>query len=227
MNGMLAGFRAKLSTLRKSARGQRSRERFYEERKRRLWRMYWEGNDGTDILRPNGFTEYPDEIYDLFLRLIDHDGKVIDLGCGNGLMLRHLVTRSKYRLIPFGVDFIEESIRQAKEVVLPEYADNFTVGNVADIDLGTNAYDFIFFDPYTVHPDDLEDVVSRLLRACRPGGKVVFYTYRDVLTALKVINLLKLRRVEWVGDLLPRWLASRLERIDHREVSIGVYKRPP
>jgi len=86
------------------------RKEWYEKRKKRLWKMYWEGNDGTDILRPNGFREYPDEIYDLFLSLVNHDGRVLDLGCGNGLMLRHLITRSRYRLIPYGVDFIEESI---------------------------------------------------------------------------------------------------------------------
>ena len=39
-------------------------------------------------------------------------------------MLRHLVRRSKYSLVPYGVDFIEESIKQAKETILPEYAEN-------------------------------------------------------------------------------------------------------
>ena len=84
--------------------------------------MYWKNNDGTDVLRPNGFNEYLKEIYDLFLSLIDHGGKVLDLGCRNGLLLKHLVENSKYDLIPYGVDFIEESIRQVKEIILPQYA---------------------------------------------------------------------------------------------------------
>ena len=201
-----------------------SKRGFYEKRKRHLWKMYWEGNDGTDVLRPNGFKEYPVEIYNIFLSLIDHDGKVIDLGCGNGLMLKHLVTNSKYKLVPYGVDFIEESIKQAREIVLPEYSDNFTVANVVEVNLGENSFDFIFFDPYIVHPDDLEDMISKLLKACKPRGKVIFYTYKDVLLVLRLINLLKLKWVRWVGDLLPKWIANKLERIDHKEVSIGVYK---
>lgn len=123
----------------------KGREKFYRERKRRLWEMYWKNNDGTDIFMPNGFRSYPEEIYNLFLRLIDHDGKVIDLGCGNGLMLRHLVRRSKYSLVPYGIDFIEKSIKQAKETILPEYAENFIVGNIVDIELGVATFDLGFY----------------------------------------------------------------------------------
>jgi SAM-dependent methyltransferase len=192
------------------------KDRFYQERKEGLWEIYWKDNDGKDILRPNGFSDYPAEIYDLFLSLIDHSGRVIDLGCGNGLMLRHLVTKSKYKLIPYGVDFIEESIKQAKEVVMPEYAENFKVGNIVDVDLSANFFDYIFFDPYDVHPDDMHPMINKILKACRPRGKIIFYTYSDVLVALKV---------NWVGDLLPEEIAKKLKRVDHHEVSVGVYEK--
>ena len=59
----------------------RMRDEFYHARKK-LWDMYWKDNDGSDILRPNGFDGYPEEIYNLFLSLVDHDGRVMDLGCG-------------------------------------------------------------------------------------------------------------------------------------------------
>ena len=38
----------------------KGREKFYRERKRRLWEMYWKNNDGTDIFMPNGFRSYPE-----------------------------------------------------------------------------------------------------------------------------------------------------------------------
>jgi len=186
--------------------------------------MYWRNNDGSDIFRPNGFYEYPGEVYDLFLSLIDHDGRDIDLGCGNGLMLRHLMTRSKHKLIPYGVDFIKESIKQAKEAILSIHAQNFKVGNIVNIDLGTNSFDFIFFDPYHVHPDDIQVMINKLLKACRPGGKIVFYTYKDVLKVLKLLKFFRLKWVKWIGDLLPRETAEKLKRIDHDEVSVGVYE---
>jgi 2-polyprenyl-3-methyl-5-hydroxy-6-metoxy-1,4-benzoquinol methylase len=203
---------------------QLKRDEFYHARKQRLWNMYWKANDGSDIFRPNGFNEYPEEVYNLFLSLIDHDGRVIDLGCGNGLMLRHLVTRSKHELVPYGIDFIEESIKQAKEVILPQYAENFEVGNIVDTDFDIGFFDFIFFDPYNVHSDDMQGMIDRLLKACKPGGKIVFYTYRDVLRVLRLLRFFRLRWVTWVGDLLPRKVAEKLKRIDHDEVSVGVYE---
>ncbi|MEQ9714009.1 MAG: class I SAM-dependent methyltransferase [Candidatus Asgardarchaeum sp.] len=187
--------------------------------------MYWKNNDGTDILRPNGFDEYPTDVYNLFLSLIDHDGKVLDLGCGNGLLLRHLITNSKYKLIPYGVDFIEESIKQAKEKILPEFAENFTTANIIDYDLKESSFDFILFDPYHLHPKDIPKMTHKIIKACRKNGKVIFYTYKDVLTVLKIINLLKLKWISWVGDLLPKEIGRKLKRINHKEVSVGVYEK--
>ena len=200
------------------------KDEFYYRKKQRLWNTYWKENDGSDIFRPNGFSEYPQEVYDVFLSLIDHDGRVTDLGCGNGLMLRHLMKRSKHKLIPYGVDFMEESIKQAKEVILPMYAENFKVENIVDIDLGVNSFNFIFFDPYHVHSDDMQGMIDKLLKACKPGGRIVFYTYKDVLKVLKILNFFKLKWVKWIGDLLPREIAKKLKRIDHKEVSVGVYE---
>ena len=211
--------------------------RWYWERKRELRRMYWENNDGNDILLPNGFKEYPHDIYDTFLSLINGDGKIIDLGCGNGLLLRHIVTKSRYRLIPYGVDFIEESINQARELILPEYRDNFIASNIVDVDLGKGEYDFILFDPTHVHIDDHLQVLEKVLKACRPGGRIIFYTYKDMLRILKLAKIIPLlgrvvqlkvyRYPRWVGDLLPQHIRNRLARVDHRDVSIGVYDCPP
>ncbi len=218
---------------------ERARE-WYKKRRKIFEKMYWgESRRRRDNLyRPSGFKEYPRDIYNLFTSLIDRDGKVVDLGCGNGLLLRHLVQHSRYRLEPYGVDFLEKSIEQAKNKILPEYAQNFTVANIVDYKLEPQSYDFILVDPTSIHRDDIEDFVEKLAIACRPGGKIIFYAYRDVLRVLKILSILtktipfleknlpwKLHRVvKWVGDILPLELQYRLERIEHKHVSIGVYR---
>lgn len=202
----------------------RDKDKFYEDRRRRIWELYW-GRGIKSIYQPSGFTEYPHEVYDLFLSLIDHDGRVLDLGCGNGLLLRHLVKRSKFKLEPYGVDFIRESIEQARELILPEYRDNFILMNIAEYPLEEEYYDYIFFDPYDIYPPDLPGYALKVLKACRRNGKVIFYTYRDVLNMLRLTNLMRLKIIMWVGDLLPKPIRRRLVRIEHRDVSIGVYRR--
>ena len=200
--------------------------------------MYWRSRDyKNNIYLPSGFKEYPREIYDLFLGLIHRSGRIIDLGCGNGLLLKHLVENSKYRLEPFGVDFIEESIQQARELILPAYSDNFTVQNIVDYELEPESFDFIFLDPTDIHRDDIDWFLDRVIKACKPGGKIIFYTYRDVIRILFILSILSLiiplfkKRLPWrikglatwVGKLLPDDISSRLERLEHKHVSIGVY----
>jgi len=36
------------------------------------------------------------------------------------------------------------------------------------------SFDFIFLDPYNLHPDDGPEIVKRVIEACRHGGKVIF-----------------------------------------------------
>ncbi|WP_297069846.1 class I SAM-dependent methyltransferase [Thermococcus sp.] len=87
------------------------------------------------------------------------------------------------------------------------------------------SFDFIFFDPYHIHPTDLPQAVEKIISTCKPGGKAIVYTYRDVLRVLSPLNLFKLRKISWVGDMLPGEIKKKLERIDHPEVSIGVLKK--
>ncbi len=161
--------------------------RWYETRMRTLkdWRK-----STRNIYKANGFKDYPTEIYNILASLIHRGGKVVDLSCGNGLLLRHLVMDSGYELEPYGVDFIAESIEQARREVLPRYAENFTVANIIDYNLEPESFDFIFLDPFSVHKDDLNGFLRKFLRACRPRGKVIFYTYRDVLGMLLILSVI-------------------------------------
>ncbi len=112
---------------------------------------------------PTDLQSTQDKIYDLFLSLIDRGGRVLDLGCGNGLVLRHLVENSEFELEPYGLTSSRSTLRQAREVVLPQFADNLSVANVANVNLEPSSFDFMFFDPYDIHPDDILTVVERIL----------------------------------------------------------------
>lgn len=192
-----------------------SRTAFYRRLHEWYARAYWTDNDGTDLCRPNGFPRLPEVVYTLFAEQVTQSGRILDLGCGNGLMLKYVVSRSPHALIPYGVDLMPESIAQARQIVLPEFADNFSVGNVADYAFADSPYEYIFVGPDDLYPQDLEAIVGAVTRACAVGGRVIFYCYRDVLSS---------NDLAWVGEIPP---LSRLgpRRIDRPEVSLGVFEK--
>lgn len=79
----------------------------------------------------NGFSNSPILSYLSILPLIDRDGLILDIGSGNGMLLKFILEFSKHKLIPFGIDLSVKAIKMAQEEILPQFADNFLC---ADLD---------------------------------------------------------------------------------------------
>lgn len=187
---------------------------YYLKNQKFYLKTYWKNNDGSDLYRPNGFKSYPENVYAAFCQQIDKNGKVLDLGCGNSLMLKHLMEHSGYQLIPYGIDFLELSIKQAKEIVLPQYAANFKAGNMLNYSFEKGPFDFIFLSPGHLYPQDRTLFFEKLKRFCQTEGKIIFYEYPDSAKALGCT---------WVGDF-PELKGWGLNRKDYPDVSIGIWK---
>ncbi|MFC1716716.1 class I SAM-dependent methyltransferase [Candidatus Poribacteria bacterium] len=191
------------------------RNAYYDNKHQGYLRMYWEQNDGTDIYRPNGYRDEPGKLFDHFCEQITHDGKVVDLGCGNGLMLRYLMEHTSFTLIPYGVEFLEPSIRQAREIIHPEYKPHFIVCNIVDYEYKDAPFDFVFANPHYIHPEDMAGFLYSVLSNCADGGRVVFYTYHDALEHYDY---------SWVGEF-PGVSELTLVRRDYPGVSFGIYDK--
>lgn len=191
------------------------RQIFYANLRQKFMKMYWKDNDGTDIFLPNGFHGNPGKIYSYFCEQITHDGKVLDLGCGNGLMLRYLMARTPFKLIPYGVDLLKPSIRQAREVIHPKYKKHFIQGNIIDYKYRNAPFDFIFVSPRDICPTDMSQFIQDVVSACSNGGRLIFYAYQDVLRAYGY---------SWVGEFLG---SSKIEirRKNYPGVSFGIYDK--
>ena len=193
------------------------KKQHYIQEKNFYLRNYWrDGNNKTDIYRPNGFPRLPVDTYLAFCEQIDRNGKMLDLGCGNGLMLKYLIQTTQYKLIPFGIDFMKKSIEQAKKIIHPQYAQNFVFGNLINYDLyfKKTKFDFIFTFLSHLYPADRKILLKKIRKSCRKGGKIIFYEYSDVIKAL---------HYSWVGQFpeLKNW---RLTRKDYPQVSVGIWK---
>lgn len=195
----------------KIKRGGSTKEGFYRKERTYYTDKYWKDNE-NNLFRPNGFIGLPDINYGAFREQINKDGKVLDLGCGNGLMLKYLMATSGFKLIPYGADFMEKSIKQAKEILFPEYADNFDLCNVADYTFEKGPFDFIFTFISHVHTSQRKKYIGNVVKSCKKGGRIIFYEYRDVIEASKI---------QCVGDS-PELKNIKTERRNYPTVSFAI-----
>jgi len=116
--------------------------------------------------------------YEAFLSLFDRGGDVLDLGCGNGALLRFLLSRLSVKISPYGVDFLEESIQEAKTVVLSDFSDNFFASSIDDFNPGVQKFSCIITSPdYTFDPD-FRKHVKKCFSWLEPRGKLMLYDYK-------------------------------------------------
>jgi SAM-dependent methyltransferase len=151
----------------------------YEKSKKFYWDVYWKSGLKNNPYGPNGFQELPQKIYQIFSQEIDKNGNVLDLGCGNGLMLKYLIETSGHKLIPYGADFMEPAIKQAKEIFHPEHSGNFFLGNIIDYPFKKNFFNFIFTAPHHVLSKDREKYLKNIWASCKKNGKIIFYQYSN------------------------------------------------
>ncbi len=149
--------------------------------------MYWEFPIIDNQARLNGFNSYPREVYDNFLEYIDKNGKALDLGCGTGLLLKHIVQNSPYKIQPFGVDFLSEAVNVAQKN-FPEQENHFYCIGI-HLFHTTIPFDFIIFEPSLLIEEDRVPITERLFLCLSDRGKIIIYSYHDSMNALKIFHL--------------------------------------
>jgi 2-polyprenyl-3-methyl-5-hydroxy-6-metoxy-1,4-benzoquinol methylase len=175
-------------------------------------------DENSRLLQHNGWfnaTSQEHPAPSLFLKVIDHGGNILDLGCGNGLLLRRLIEESPYTLVPFGVDFLSESIKEAQTAILPTFRENFWVANIAEFDFGEREYSYILICPAYLHPDSASTFLSTCLKhIATPRGKLILYEYCDVEIIMHYQSL-----VNYSGQILKgQFIGDDITRILHFEL---------
>jgi SAM-dependent methyltransferase len=112
--------------------------------------------------------------------LAKNPGMVLDLGCGNGALLKKLLDANP-SIIPFGIDADGSRIAHASEL-LSRFADNFVAGDLFDMESvwpEGRKYALALLMPgrlLEVTPDKAARLKSRLQAQC---DRILVYTYGD------------------------------------------------
>ena len=150
--------------------------------------MWLEDNEKYFSKEMNGYSRAPIGPYLSTLPLIDRDGRAMDLGSGNGMLLKFLMTFSNHNLIPYGIDLNEEAIGQAVNEILPDFAGNFEIGDIVDYQFPKGKFDIIITNPFYSKPN-MEEFTERCLDNVNPKGRLIYRIHSEVLVNNNVERL--------------------------------------
>jgi SAM-dependent methyltransferase len=128
---------------------------------------------------------------------IHKSGTFLDIGSGNGFLLRCLQEWADYDITPYGIDISEEYIRKAKEL-FPGQADHFAAGNIRQISrIGEylpDAYDFVYFSA-DWSQNEVSETDARFIKSLEQliasGGRLIIGFYgEDVAVNQQNVNAL-------------------------------------
>jgi 2-polyprenyl-3-methyl-5-hydroxy-6-metoxy-1,4-benzoquinol methylase len=148
------------------------------------WTRWLQEHEQFFSFKLNGYSKIPFNIYSTILPLIDRDGSIIDLGCGNGILLKFIMLFSGHSLIPFGIDISESAIYQAKSTIHTKYANNFKVQNMIHYAFDKRRYDIIITS--LAQGISLRDFTLKCIKQLNKNGRLIYILHADVLTRYNI-----------------------------------------
>jgi len=121
---------------------------------------------------------FPWEELQVFIPYIKDNFNILDLGCGNGRLLKSLLEADK-KFSYTGVDFSNELIEQAKKQ-FPNF--NFQLSDIREADFKAKSFDMIFSIATFHHLEnkkERQEILDKIYKWLKPGG-YLFMTNWDL-----------------------------------------------
>ncbi|MDF1660792.1 MAG: class I SAM-dependent methyltransferase [Planctomycetota bacterium] len=116
--------------------------------------------------------------YKQFFDLVEPKSSILDIGVGNGLMLKTLHKRVKeLELTIHGVDLSEKYLKQCRKLIKKyDLTKQMRVENLDFLaaDFGETKYDIVFFSQSFPLIDDKAGALEKAKAILAPGGKMIF-----------------------------------------------------
>jgi 2-polyprenyl-3-methyl-5-hydroxy-6-metoxy-1,4-benzoquinol methylase len=107
----------------------------------------------------------------VFCNEVPDDGKILDVGCGDGFHLNLLRKYGQKSWTLEGIDMDKRAIDKAEKSGLKVHR-----GSVESIDLPSDTYDMAFTIQTIEHVEKPDEVLKGIYRLLKPGGRLVIVT---------------------------------------------------
>ena len=159
--------------------------------------------------------------------------QVLDLACGPGLVSCEMAQMVGPNGYVTGVDISPDLLVEAKQAASSQGIENvsFVQGNVYELDLPENHYDFVYARFLFQHLEQPADALAQILRVLKPGGVLVIADVDDdwltVYPSIETFDSFKHRAAQSQakrgGDrFIGRKLGSLLSRAGYERASVFV-----
>jgi ubiquinone/menaquinone biosynthesis C-methylase UbiE len=132
------------------------------------------------------YWDYKDSV--ILSKIPNNAQKILDLGCGEGIMLERLINRFPHAEIE-GYDLNNENIEICKALNLP-----VKYGDICRLDIDDNSIDCILFIEVIEHMHNYTEALQEIYRVLKPGGVLVLMYPND--TVFKFLRTMMLRHQE-------------------------------
>jgi ubiquinone/menaquinone biosynthesis C-methylase UbiE len=118
---------------------------------------------------PGGYHELLDELEAEFVQKYGRGGRVLEVGCGTGLVLERL---ARFAGEAIGIDVSDGMLEKAKSRGL-----NVRQGSALDLPFETSSFDVTCSFKVLAHIPEITKVLSEMARVTKPGGVVLAEFY--------------------------------------------------
>lgn len=99
---------------------------------------------------------------------------IIDIGCGNGALLRLLPKDCTY----LGIDLSENALKQAKDMAKENSSLDFVCANFDDYEC-SKLFDMVIFNEVLYYSRDYKNLIARYINKLMPGGSIAISMYEN------------------------------------------------